>query len=329
MHRIMNSSGEMEGLPEIWRQQAEGLSRSGLWMTGRKPVEDGGRRKNGGMDMRMHVGNEDGVGMVICAGNGMKIDMEAVKAVVKEAGKLFRDREAAGHTRTKGVADYVTEVDFAVQRFICGKLQELYPEVQFMGEEKSNEEIDRAGLVWVLDPVDGTTNLIHDYRNSAVSLAFMDNQRIVMGIVYNPYADEMFWAAEGKGCYRNGRRVRVSGAVEMGESLISIGTSPYYKELAEENFPVFQTVFMDCQDIRRTGSAALDLANVACGRIEGYFERGLKLWDFAAGMLLVREAGGLVLDYRGADAGTGNVSDIVAGNGRIPRILVEEYLGRA
>ena len=85
---------------------------------------------------------------------------------------------------------------------------------------------------------------------------------------------------------------------------------------------------MDCQDIRRTGSAALDLANVACGRSEGYFERGLKLWDFAAGMLLVREAGGLVLDYQGADAGTGNVGDIVAGNGRIPRVLVEEYLGK-
>lgn len=278
--------------------------------------------------MRTYDGNGEGMGMEICAGNGRKVDVEAVKAVVKEAGKLFRDREAAGHTKTKGVADYVTEVDFAVQQFIYGKLQELYPEVQFMGEEKSNEEIDRAGLVWVLDPVDGTTNLIHDYRNSAVSLAFMDGGRIVMGIVYNPYADEMFWAAQGQGCYLNGRRVRVSSAEKMGESLISIGTSPYYKAMAEENFPVFQAIFMDCQDIRRTGSAALDLANAACGRIEGYFERGLKLWDFAAGMLLVREAGGLVLDYRGADAETGNVSDIVAGNGRIPRILVEEYLGR-
>lgn len=257
-----------------------------------------------------------------------EIGIEEVKRIVTQAGKLFQDREAAGHTKEKGVADYVTEVDFAVQQFIYGKLQERYPEVQFMGEEKSNDEIDRAGLVWVLDPVDGTTNLIHDYRNSAVSLALMDNQRIAMGIVYNPYSDEMFWAEEGKGAFRNGRPVRVSDAAEMGESMISIGTSPYYKEMAKENFPVFQSIFMDCQDIRRTGSAALDLANVACGRIEGYFERGLKLWDFAAGMLLVREAGGMVLDYQGKDAGTGNVSDIVAGNGKIPRILVERYLCR-
>lgn len=256
----------------------------------------------------------------------MQIKIEDVRKIVAEAGKLFQDREAAGHTREKGVADYVTEVDFAVQQFIYGKLQELYPEAQFMGEEKSNDEIDRSGLVWVLDPVDGTTNLIHDYRNSAVSLALMEHQRIVMGIVYNPYSNEMFWAEEGKGAYRNGRPIHVSGAKDMGESMISIGTSPYYKEMAKENFPVFQSIFMDCQDIRRTGSAALDLANAACGRIDGYFERGLKLWDFAAGMLLVREAGGLVLDYRGADAGTGNVSDIVAGNGVIPGILVEKYL---
>lgn len=254
------------------------------------------------------------------------IKMERVKEIVAESGKLFQDREAAGQRKEKGAADYVTEVDFAVQQFIYGKLQEAYPEVQFMGEEKSNDEIDRRGLVWVLDPVDGTTNLIHDYRNSAVSLALMDNQRIVMGIVYNPYSKEMFWAEEGKGSYLNGRAIRVSNAEKLEDSLISIGTSPYYKEMAEGNFPVFRSIFMDCQDIRRTGSAALDLANVACGRIEGYFERGLKLWDFAAGILLVREAGGLALDYEGKDAGTGNMSDIVAGNGRIPRILVEKYL---
>lgn len=257
----------------------------------------------------------------------MQTDIEKIKAIVVEAGKLFENREAAGHTRIKGTADYVTEVDFAVQSMICGKLQEIYPQVQFMGEEKSNDEIDRSGMVWVLDPVDGTTNLIHDYRNSAISLALMERQRIVMGIVYNPYNRELFWAREGGGAYLNGQAIHVSNAEKMAESLISIGTSPYYKEMAAENFPVFQSILMDCQDIRRTGSAALDLANVACGRIDGYFERGLKLWDFAAGMLLVREAGGLVLDYQGMEAGTEYMSDIAAGNAGIPRVLTERYLG--
>jgi len=256
----------------------------------------------------------------------MQVEIGKVKDIVVEAGKLFQDREAAGNARMKGIADYVTEVDMAVQQFICGKLQEVYPGAQFMGEEKSNEEIDKTGLVWILDPVDGTTNLMHDYRNSVISLALMERQKIVMGMVYNPYNGELFWAKEGKGAYRNGQAIHVSDVAKMEDSLISIGTSPYNKEMAKENFAIFQSVFQDCQDIRRTGSAALDLANVACGRIEGYFERGLKLWDFAAGMLLVREAGGLALDYYGEDAGTGNMSDIVAGNGKIPLILVERYL---
>lgn len=255
-----------------------------------------------------------------------EINIECIKEIVIEAAKLFQDRTAAGHTKTKGVADYVTEVDFAVQQFICGKLQELYPEIQFMSEEKTNDEIDKTGLVWVLDPVDGTTNLIHNYRCSAVSLALMENGQVVLGIVYNPYSNEMFCAQAGKGSTLNGQPIHVSDAARMDESLISIGTSPYYKNMAKENFRAYESVFMDCQDIRRCGSAAIDLASVACGRIEGYFERSLKLWDFAAGMLLVREAGGLVLDCQGQDAITDNVSDIVAGNAAIPKLLVEKYL---
>ena len=105
--------------------------------------------------------------------NTDKINTEELEALLKKAGKLFADRNAAAHTREKGVADYVTEVDFAVQKFIRRRLEELYPEVQFLSEEKSNEEIDKNGLVWVLDPVDGTTNLIHDYRASVISLALM------------------------------------------------------------------------------------------------------------------------------------------------------------
>lgn len=258
--------------------------------------------------------------------NTDKIGIEELKALLKKAGKLFADRNAAAHTREKGVADYVTEVDFAVQQFIRGHLEELYPEVQFLSEEKSNEEIDKNGLVWVLDPVDGTTNLIHDYRASVISLALMQEGSVVLGMIYNPYTDELFSAQKGKGSYCNGQKIEVSGAETIEKSLIAIGTSPYYKEMAEENFKVFQAVFKDCQDIRRSGSAALDLAYVACGRIEAYFERNLKIWDYAAGMLLVREAGGRVTDYRGNDADTEMISDITAANPKINSVLTEKYL---
>lgn len=255
-----------------------------------------------------------------------KMNTEELEALLKKAGKLFADRNAAAHTREKGVADYVTEVDFAVQQFIRRRLEELYPEVQFLSEEKSNEEIDKDGLVWVLDPVDGTTNLIHDYRASVISLALMQKGSVVLGMIYNPYTDELFSAQKGKGSYCNGQKIEVSGAETMEKCLISIGTSPYYKEMAEKNFKVFQAIFKDCQDIRRSGSAALDLAYVACGRIEAYFERNLKIWDYAAGMLLVRESGGQVTDYRGNDADTEMISNITAANPKINSVLTEKYL---
>lgn len=258
--------------------------------------------------------------------NTDRINTEKLEALLKKAGKLFADRNAAAHTREKGIADYVTEVDFAVQQFIRGRLEELYPEVQFLSEEKSNEEIDKNGLVWVLDPVDGTTNLIHDYRASVISLALMQEGSVVLGMIYNPYTDELFSAQKGKGSYCNGQKIEVSGAETIEKCLIAIGTSPYYKEMAEENFKVFQAIFKDCQDIRRSGSAALDLAYVACGRIEAYFERNLKIWDYAAGMLLVREAGGRVTDYRGNDADTEMISDIAAANPKVNSVLTEKYL---
>ena len=258
--------------------------------------------------------------------NTDKINTEELEALLKKAGKLFADRNAAAHTREKGVADYVTEVDFAVQQFIRRRLEELYPEVQFLSEEKSNEEIHKDGLVWVLDPVDGTTNLIHDYRASVISLALMQKGSVVLGMIYNPYTDELFSAQKGKGSYCNGQKIEVSGAETMEKCLISIGTSPYYKEMAEKNFKGFQAIFKDCQDIRRSGSAALDLAYVACGRIEAYFERNLKIWDYAAGMLLVRESGGQVTDYRGNDADTEMISNITAANPKINSVLTEKYL---
>lgn len=258
--------------------------------------------------------------------NTDKINIEELEVLLKKAGKLFADRNAAAHTREKGVADYVTEVDFAVQQFIRRRLEELYPEVQFLSEEKSNEEIDKDGLVWVLDPVDGITNLIHDYRASVISLALMQKGSVVLGMIYNPYTDELFSAQKGKGSYCNGQKIEVSGAETMEKCLISIGTSPYYKEMAEKNFKVFQAIFKDCQDIRRSGSAALDLAYVACGRIEAYFERNLKIWDYAAGMLLVRESGGQVTDYRGNDADTEMISNITAANPKINSVLTEKYL---
>lgn len=254
------------------------------------------------------------------------IDITKIEPIVREASRLFADRQAAGRIREKGVYDFVTAVDEAVQQFMKEKLGELYPDIQFLGEEAENTGVDMEGIVWVLDPVDGTTNLIHDYHSSVISLGLMDRREIIAGIIYDPYLDEMYWSKKGEGSFLNGQRIQVSPAKCMSESLIAIGTSPYRKCEAAENFRTFEKIYMDCQDIRRTGSAALDMAHVACGRIEGYLEKKLKIWDYAAGTILIREAGGKVLDYAGMDRTMEMIGDVVAGNAYIPAILTAQYL---
>ena len=254
------------------------------------------------------------------------IDYKLVKQIVRQASNLFTDRESAGSIKEKGMCDFVTAVDEAVQNFIQKELQLLYPDILFMGEESTEASIDMNRLVWVLDPVDGTTNLIHDYKNSAISLALLDKKEVIAGIIYDPYLDEMYFAVKGKGAYLNEQPIHVSNAKSMNESLIAIGTSPYYKNEAADNFKTFEKIYMDCQDIRRTGSAALDLAHIACGRIEGYLEKKLKIWDFAAGALIVREAGGCVFDYEGNDRTMEPIGDVVAGNGSVAKILARDYI---
>mgnify|MGYP000742078522 CR=1 FL=1 len=139
-------------------------------------------------------------------------------------------------------------MDYAVQQYIQEHLEASYPHIQFLSEEKANQEIDQSGLVWVLDPVDGTTNLIHDYHTSCISLALMGGGEVVLGMIYNPYSKELFQAKKGGGSYLNGERIAVSGATQMEESLIAIGTSPYHKEMADENFELFTRLFLDCQE---------------------------------------------------------------------------------
>lgn len=254
------------------------------------------------------------------------VDFLLVQEIVRQAAALFTDRESARNMKEKGMYDFVTAVDLAVQNYIQKELQQHYPDILFMGEESTDNTLDLNHLVWVLDPVDGTTNLIHDYKNSAISLALLDKNEVIAGIIYDPYLNEMYFAQKNKGAYLNHQPIHVSNAKTMSESLIAIGTSPYHKEEAVDNFKTFQKIYLNCQDIRRTGSAALDLAHIACGRIEGYLEKKLKIWDFAAGSLIVREAGGKILDYQGNERTMELIGDVIAGNSYIAEVLAEKYV---
>lgn len=254
-----------------------------------------------------------------------KIKKDAIE-VVREAAKLFADRKAAENTFEKGACDYVTKVDSAVQSFIQEKLYALYPEILFLSEEKDNSDVDIGDILWVLDPVDGTTNLIYDYKMSAISLALLVGGKPIFGVVYNPYSDEMFSAMWGEGSYLNGKRIYCRKPASLSESLIAIGTTPYHKEEADEIFELFKRLFKDGRDLRRSGSAALDLAHVAAGRLDLYLEKRLKIWDYAAGTLIVREAGGVVCDYAGNERKMDMVGDVIAGCEDVVLEVVERYL---
>ena len=244
------------------------------------------------------------------------IAIQDVITLVKRTKTFVEKREMAEHIKVKGPADYVTQVDTGIQNFLSQELAKLAPEIQFLGEEEGLHEMS-GDTYWILDPIDGTTNLIHDYQHSVVSLGLCHKGEITLGIVYDPFREDVYYAQKGQGSYLNGKPIHVSGAQKLGETIVSIGTSPYDRELTEINFRRFQRIFEKSQDIRRTGSAALDLAYVACGRTGGFFESLLSPWDFAAGMLLVTEAGGQVSDYAGQPLNLLQRGSVVATNGKV------------
>lgn len=251
------------------------------------------------------------------------VEISKVCDLVRSLRPLFMDASLAHQVTVKGRADYVTAVDTAVQERVRRFLSAQWPDIQFLAEEKDNSDIDLVGSVWILDPVDGTTNLMYGERFSALSLALARGGRLELGLIYQPWADELFWAQRGQGAWLNQTPIRVRQAPDLARSLIAVGTSPYQKELAEENFDLFRRVFQACRDIRRAGSAALDLAYVACGRLDGFIERQLKPWDVAAGILLVEEAGGCVTDYDGKPVDFTGKCDISAACPATHRGLLE------
>lgn len=247
------------------------------------------------------------------------MDIQRIISLVKETKGIITNREMAARVKEKSVADYVTQVDVTVQNFLKEELYKLAPDIQFLGEETGLQQMS-AENYWILDPVDGTTNLIHDYHHSVVSLALCCRNEIVLGIVYNPYHEELFSAIKGKGSLLNGHPIYVSSAQTLSETIIGIGTAK--RELAKENFARFLKVYKHSQDIRRLGSAALELAYTACGRQGGYFETYLNPWDYAAGWLLVEEAGGKVTDWNGNPLDPTQGSQVVGTNGKVHEELI-------
>jgi myo-inositol-1(or 4)-monophosphatase len=241
--------------------------------------------------------------------------------IAREAGALLRDYAARRVPfELKGRFDLVTEADRASEKMIVERLRKSFPSHAIVAEEGGGIE-NESEYCWYVDPLDGTTNFAHSFPMFCVTLGLERAGERIAGVVYDPVKDEMFAAGRGEGARLNGERIRVSSAARLNDSLASTGF-PSRKRSHDINIHFYYQVAMASHGVRRTGSAALDLAYVACGRLDLYWEFGLKPWDMAGGALLVSEAGGRVTDMKGEELNINKSPAILADNG----VLHEEAL---
>ncbi len=234
--------------------------------------------------------------------NYEEIIMQVV-ALSKKIGIYLRDEQEklkSDDIQKKGPHDFVSYVDKTAEQKIIAELKFILPEAGFIAEENSEKRIDKDWM-WIIDPLDGTTNYIHGMSPFAISIGLMQNQKMVGGVVYEVGLDECFYAWKGGKAFLNSNEISVSSTQKLEDSLIATGF-PYYDYSRLEPFMKTLSYFIqNTHGVRRLGTAATDLIYVACGRLEGFYEYGLSPWDVAAGAFIVQQAGGTVSDYSGDD----------------------------
>ena len=220
------------------------------------------------------------------------------KAAYKAGNILIKDfREVENlQVSKKGIGDFVTSADLSSEKAIIKILQKGYPEIEIMSEETSSKtNLNKHEKIWIIDPLDGTLNFLHGLPHFAISMALMVKKEIISGIIYDPIKDELFWAEKGIGAFLNGKRIRVSARSQLKDALVSTGIPWKGMESSHKNYlKILENIMKSSSGIRRYGAAALDLAYVAAGRYDAFWEFNLKTWDIAAGALIVKEAGGYV-----------------------------------
>ncbi len=238
--------------------------------------------------------------------------------VAREAGDFIRQERVnfdPDRIEFKGVNDLVSYVDKTAEQRIVAALQKILPEAGFITEEKTTTIVgDRYN--WVIDPLDGTTNFIHGLPTYSVSIALQDKEQLVAGVVYEINRDECFYASIDTPAYLNGKEIKVSNAPTISDSLLATGF-PYYDFTKQQQYlNLFTELMKSCHGLRRVGSAAVDLAYTACGRFEAFYEYNLNAWDVAAGIVIVKQAGGHVVNFSGGDEVV-NTRELLATNGKI------------
>lgn len=251
----------------------------------------------------------------------------AISAARQAGDVIVRHMEQVDRVKVtaKGTNDFFSEVDVKAEQTIIKTILKAYPEHGIIAEESGVINPD-AESVWIIDPIDGTNNYLHSFPFYSVAIAHKVKGRIEHGVVYDPLRHECFSASRGRGAQLNDRRIRVSKQTQLLNALLSSGfPARQTTRYASLYLSIFEALIGKCAGIRRTGSAALDLVYVACGRLDGFLELGLKSWDIAAASLIIKEAGGLVSDFQGGDNYLSK-GDVIAGNPKIVKALLQTLM---
>ena len=227
--------------------------------------------------------------------------IKKVKTLASECGKFIRDEADnfnIDNVKVKGLNDFVSDVDLNAEKILVRGLADILPEAGFITEEGTSTEENRT-LLWVIDPLDGTTNFIHGLPPYSISIGLRKGEEIIAGVVYVISSDEMFYGWKDGGSWLNNRRISVSNAGKISDMLVATGFPFKDYDRLDSYLKCLRYFISNTHGVRRLGSAAVDLAYVACGRFDGFFEYNLNPWDITAGTLLIREAGGIVTDFKG------------------------------
>lgn len=236
--------------------------------------------------------------------------LKKIEAVLRRAGQTLLSAGDIQVREKTGRADLVTQFDRQIQAFLEQELLAICPQAGFLGEEEEQLGLDRR-QIFIVDPIDGTTNFTRDFRHSCISAALEADGETVLGAVYNPYLDEMFSAEKSRGAFLNGRPIHASDR-DIDHAIVLFGSSPYNHELAGKSFAAAQALFEQGLDVRRTASAALDLCYIAAGRADVYFEYIISPWDHAAGHLIAQESGARVSRFDGSEVSNREKCSILA-----------------
>ncbi|MBN1247887.1 MAG: inositol monophosphatase [Anaerolineae bacterium] len=250
------------------------------------------------------------------------VALETVARIAREAGALIRDTYGAhGAVDFKGTVNPVTQTDKAAEALIFSGLEEAFPDPRILGEESGGDSalgsFTGTDPLWLVDPLDGTNNFAHGFPHFCVSIGLAARGAVQLGVIYDPMRDEIFTTMRGHGAHLDGQSIHVSDTAKLADAFLAAGFSYARRVVAENNARMLDVFLRRSQGVRRAGSAALDLAYVACGRFDAFWEPGLSPWDIAAGLLLVEEAGGRFSDFSGGDSRVFSEGELLASNGKI------------